>query len=192
MADDIREELFELDRKIYADVFRGKLFTRAEMKKMDPYEKRAQGDYWFPEGFYAKKSATGQVTYRQEIPRYSTDIKDAFLVVTAMREQGFAFRVLQMAVDPALTITDHAIVDFVCSSGPCERHGNKQQNHHGAYHVEGKTIEQAICLAALKALGKDAYHAALVCRVSAPCGQFGNVTVCNRPLPCRLHKELKP
>jgi hypothetical protein len=154
MAFDIREELFELDRKIYADVFRGKLFTRAEMKKMDPYEKRAQGEYWIPDGFYANKDEKGRITYRQDIPRYSTEISDAFLVVTAMREQGFTFRVLQLAVDPALSITDRAIVDFVCSFGPCEKHGNKSDNHHGAYNIEGKTIEQAICLAALKALGK--------------------------------------
>lgn len=156
MVEDIRAKLLALDREIYRHIFRGKLLAPAQMGKIAGklMTRRPEGDYWFPEGFYAKKSETGHVTYRQDIPRYSTDTKDAFLVVTAMREQGFSFRVLQLAVDPALSITDHSIVDFVCCSGPCEKHGNKQELHHGAYHVEGKTIEQAICLAALKALRK--------------------------------------
>lgn len=99
MARDVRAELFLLDRKIYSKVFGGKLLTPAEMKKEAGklMARRPEGSYWFPRGFYAKKSQTGHVTYHQDIPRYSTDIKDAFMIVRFMREHGFIFDLSQPA-----------------------------------------------------------------------------------------------
>lgn len=152
MAVDIREKLFGLDRAVYVCVFGRPLLTDDEMFQAGDklMRRRPPSTYWFAEGFYGTKTEKGQISYRQDMPRYSTEIRDAFLIVEHLRKDGYAFRLTQHAHDP---VVDHrAVVSFVCSSGPCEKHGNVAQNHHGAYDVEAPTSEQAICLAALTAV----------------------------------------
>lgn len=92
------------------------------------------------------------------VPSYTADIAEAMSVVGQMRGDGFSFKAWQ----PASPGHDHpfmdggAVVSFVCSSGPCEKHGNPNHNHHGAYDVQDETLPLAICKAALIALKKEA------------------------------------
>lgn len=86
---------------------------------------------------------------------YSADILYAMEVTDKMRADGFNWKAWQPATEDAASPFVHgAIVSFVCSRGPCPKHGNPRQNHHGAYDVEGETLPMAICKAALIALGK--------------------------------------
>jgi hypothetical protein len=152
MAEDNREKLFELDKAVHVCVFGRAIITEDEMKGAADklMRRRSPGTYWFVEGFYGRKSQQGVISYDQDILRCSTDIRNAFIVVEHMRKDGYAFRLTRHAHDPV--VEHRAVVSFVCSSGPCEKHGNKAHNHHGAYDVEAPTSEQAICLAALTAV----------------------------------------
>lgn len=85
----------------------------------------------------------------------TTSEEAAFEVVRKMRSDGFSFKLWQPHLyfgDNPVKAADDAVVSFICSSGPCERHGNKLENHHGAYDVDGETLCLAICKAALVAL----------------------------------------
>lgn len=82
------------------------------------------------------------------VPQYSTEIADAWAVVERMRADWFSFKGWQ----PSKDRHDHAVVSFICGAGPCPRHGNPHQNHHGAYDVEAETFPLAIARAALVAL----------------------------------------
>lgn len=79
------------------------------------------------------------------LEEFSSDISDAMDVKEKMRKDGFNFSMFESAAG-------FIRVSFICSSGPCEKHGNFQHNHHGAYDVEAKTAPLAICRAALAAL----------------------------------------
>lgn len=94
-----------------------------------------------------------------ELKYYSNNLAVAFEVVEKMRQDGFSFKAWQPAIglpacDPLVQDVrgNTSIVSFVCSSGPCEKHGNPHHNHHGAYDIEEPTLELAICHAALVAL----------------------------------------
>lgn len=50
---------------------------------------------------------------------------------------------------------ERAVVSFVCSKGPCEKHGNPYHNHHGTYNIVANTLPLAICRAAILALSKE-------------------------------------
>jgi hypothetical protein len=82
----------------------------------------------------------------------------AFEVVHKMRNDGFSFKLFQAQTcfgnnnDPAIKTIPDAVVSFICSSGPCKKHGNKLENHHGAYDIEAQSVPLAICTAALVAL----------------------------------------
>lgn len=88
-------------------------------------------------------------------PAYSSDVAWAMKLVDFMRKDGFSFKLWQPSNaviyegDPQL---EKAIVSFICPLGPCERHGNKNCNHHGAYDIEAETVPLAISRAALLAL----------------------------------------
>jgi hypothetical protein len=86
----------------------------------------------------------------------------AFEVVAKLRKDGFSFKLWQPNIGPHLapfgSLTD-AKVSFICALGPCEKHGNNDYNHHGAYDVEAITVPLAICNAALVAL-KIIHHPA--------------------------------
>lgn len=88
---------------------------------------------------------------------YSNHLPSAMEVVEKMRADGFNWKAWQPAAEPynqGDPPLEHAIVSFVCSKGPCPKHGNPHHNHHGAYDVEADTLPLAICKAALIALGK--------------------------------------
>lgn len=90
-----------------------------------------------------------------ELKPYSEDIVFAMEVAEKMRADGFNFKAWQPASEPYNAgdpPLEHAIVSFVCSMGPCEKHGNPHCNHHGAYDVQADTLPLAICKAALLAL----------------------------------------
>ena len=80
------------------------------------------------------------------LPNYSTDIAAALSLKDRMVEDGFRFSLFESR-------TGAIRVSFICPSGPCEKHGSFQHNHHGAYDVEAETASLAICVAALKAIG---------------------------------------
>lgn len=82
-----------------------------------------------------------------ELKDYSTSLTAAWEVVEVMRRDGFSFKLWQHDGPD-----DEAVVTFVCSSGPCPKHGNTVCNHHGAYGVEAGTLPLAICTAALIAM----------------------------------------
>lgn len=99
----------------------------------------------------------GEDESSDELKPYSTDLQVAWLVVERMRGDWFSFKAWQPSVATAegfdvKTSPDHAIVSFVCGAGPCPRHNTDFHNHHGAYDVEGDTLSEAICNAALIAL----------------------------------------
>ena len=79
-------------------------------------------------------------------PLYSTYHPAAWGVCERMRALGFSVKIFM----PESQI--EAVVSFICSRGPCERHGTSTHNHHGAYDVDAPTVELAICRAALIAL----------------------------------------
>ena len=89
--------------------------------------------------------------------RPSVRLDHALEVVHRMREDAFSFKAWQPSKtpynegDPPVEI---AVVSFICSTGPCPRHGTTHHNHHGAYDIEGETLPMAICKAALIALKK--------------------------------------
>lgn len=87
---------------------------------------------------------------------YSEDIVFAMEVVEKMRADGFSWKAWQPATEDGQPVTYSygAVVSFVCSKGPCPKHGNPHQNHHGAYDVSAETLPMAICRAALIALRK--------------------------------------
>lgn len=85
-------------------------------------------------------------------PAYSSDIGWAFKVVSRMRRDNFSFKAFQPPHGPPTT--DRAVVSFVCSSGPCLRHGTDFHSHHGAYDIVAETLPLGICKAALVALCK--------------------------------------
>lgn len=85
----------------------------------------------------------------------STDVGHAMEVAERMRADWFSFKLWQPSSDHHETPQDvpqDAVVSFICSAGPCPRHGTTFHNHHGAYDVQGKTLPLAICMAALIAL----------------------------------------
>lgn len=94
------------------------------------------------------KKAPGSVCLVHECVPYSKDLLLAGVVITKMRSDGFSIKIWQ----PNLNGPDYAKVSFICSSGPCLKHGNLAHNHHGAYDVEAETLPLAICEAALIAL----------------------------------------
>lgn len=97
-------------------------------------------------GFYFWKEA-GRLTWMHEVPNYSNDEGVAFdLVVRHLRCDGFSFKLWQPACE---TGSEMAKVSFICSRGPCPKHKNHRNNHHGAYEVESDTVAMAICKAAL-------------------------------------------
>lgn len=79
---------------------------------------------------------------------YSQDLQAAGVVITKMRSDGFSVKIWQ----PNLNGPDYAKVSFICSSGPCLKHGTLAHNHHGSYDVEAETLPLAVCEAALIAL----------------------------------------
>ncbi len=97
------------------------------------------------DGVYVS-SLNGRAHYHFEVAKYSTDVGDAMKLVDFMRRDGFTFRAAQFRGD-----SPDAVVSFVCSTGPCQKHGNKLQNHHGAYDVQAQTLPLAIVTAALEA-----------------------------------------
>lgn len=78
----------------------------------------------------------------------SRNPEDIWDVVDRMRSDGFSFSLWQPGDREGM----QAIVSFICSKGPCEKHGNPHHNHHGAYDIEAESAPLAVCLAALKAL----------------------------------------
>lgn len=87
----------------------------------------------------------------------STDIADAWRVADAMISNGYSINTLT-------TQRDENTVEFYCPCGPCERHKNFRLDHgHGSGEVSGFSIEVAICIAALLAVGvpQDEIDAAL-------------------------------
>lgn len=90
---------------------------------------------------------------------YTEDIAHAMEVVEKMRGDGFSWKAWQPSTEPSTEPYNAgepplAVVSFVCSTGPCLKHGNPHCNHHGAYDVHEGTLPLAICKAALIALGK--------------------------------------
>jgi hypothetical protein len=85
------------------------------------------------------------------VQEYSTDLVAAFEVVRKMQDDGFSFKLWQPSRGPGIT-GDCSVVSFICGRGPCPKHGNPLNNHHGAYDVDAESIELAICKAALIAL----------------------------------------
>ncbi len=90
----------------------------------------------------------GENRFSDQAPEYSTDIRLFWDVVERMRKDGFSFTLWQPGDREGI----QAVVSFICSKGPCEKHDNFHHNHHGAYDVEAETAPLAVCLAALKAL----------------------------------------
>lgn len=85
----------------------------------------------------------------------ATSEEAAFDVVRQMRSDGFSFKLWQPNDGFYETPTEPmvgAVASFICSRGPCEKHGNPHHNHHGAYDVEGKALCLVICKAALVAM----------------------------------------
>jgi hypothetical protein len=114
---------------------------------------------WHEEGGFLLED--GRVWIRVSHPRDedvwspSTHIAEAMEVVDRMRGDLFSFNAWQpsrIAEIPERTPVEIAVVSFICSKGPCTRHGTTHHNHHGAYDVEGETLPMAICKAALIAL----------------------------------------
>lgn len=112
----------------------------------DPTGSRAGRDH-----FYDRENRTiylpGQWTP-------STSEEHAFEVVLKMRKDGFSFLLWQPPLylgNPVKSSYD-AAMSFVCGQGPCSRHGNGYENHHGAYDITGETLCLAVCKAALIAL----------------------------------------
>ena len=87
----------------------------------------------------------GYVFARNDTWSPSTDVGAAMELKDRMVGDGFNFSMFESA-------TGIVQVSFVCSSGPCARHGNLLHNHHGAYDVEADTVPLAICRASLVAL----------------------------------------
>jgi len=83
-------------------------------------------------------------------PSFSTMIWASWNVVDRMREHGFSVKIWQPAKERG---PDGAFVSFICGMGPCYRHGNPRNNHHGAYDIDRETLPLAVCEAALIALG---------------------------------------
>lgn len=86
------------------------------------------------------------------VPDFSGSMDLAWTVVRRLNKDGFALE-LFAGQDPDDKIA--AIVSFICSSGPCRKHGNKLSNHHGVYDVRATTVPLAICRAALVAWPKE-------------------------------------
>lgn len=91
----------------------------------------------------------------QDIPRYSTDLRSAWLVVEKLRGDWFSFKAWQPCKEPHEAggkPVEIAVVSFVCGAGPCPRHNTDFDNHHGAYAIEAETFPLAVCKAALIAM----------------------------------------
>lgn len=87
----------------------------------------------------------------EPLPAYSSDPAHLLSVVTRMRQNGFWFTA---SLPPAeASLPSYARVSFICSRGPCERHGSFQQRAHGAFEVEGVSFTHAAALAAVIAKG---------------------------------------
>jgi hypothetical protein len=74
-------------------------------------------------------------------------ISDAWQVVMRMGADSFSFQFYQPSS------ISYAKVSFICGMGPCPKHGNVLNNHHGSYDVEARTPPLAISVAALVAKG---------------------------------------
>lgn len=97
------------------------------------------------EGFYTE----------DDLPAFSEELHDAQYIIERMRADGFSFKALQPSKEPynpGEKPVEIATVSFVCGAGPCPKHGNTLDNHHGAYDVEAPTLALAVCRAALAAL----------------------------------------
>lgn len=83
----------------------------------------------------------------QQIPHYSTDIRQAWNVVEKMRVDGFGYEIRAYSQAP--------IVSFYCPKGPCD-------DGHEGQSTDGR-VPLAICIAALRAVGvaEDVITAAL-------------------------------
>lgn len=81
-------------------------------------------------------------------PYYSSKIRDAWLVVDHLLADGWFVAVHAYSTG--------ATADVTCVHGPCERHGNPEHTWHGVTGVEGATVPEALCRAALLAIGTDA------------------------------------
>lgn len=77
----------------------------------------------------------------------SENLEHIWDVVDQMRKDGFSFTCFQPS-----SFRNTTIVSFICPMGPCEKHGNPNSTHHGAYDVEAETAPLAVCRAALMAL----------------------------------------
>lgn len=135
---------FPSDEKIGAGLAKHRLLNR--WKKPSP-------TYWVPVGLmndevihvYASKK-DGVYDWRFDVGNYSRDMTCAMRLVKFMRKDGFSTKIF---IPPARS-TVEAAVSMICPDGPCRKHPwNTASNHHGAYDVEDKTVELAICHAAL-------------------------------------------
>lgn len=89
-----------------------------------------------------------QAPGNEDIPVWSpsSNISHAWEVSEKMRADGYTCFKLEC---PGF---DNWLASFICSLGPCKRHGTTTDNHHGSYDVEAMTACRAICEAALKAV----------------------------------------
>jgi hypothetical protein len=151
-----------ITKKIYGVKFPAEREVRKVIKsrKINWVYARANDKYWArtdverPWGFYFWKDDRGRIEYKFEVAHVSRDIAAAMQLAHFMRQDGFNFRMSQHGSYMQCGAPDgHAIVSFTCQMGPCKRHGNKLNNHHGAYDIEGDTVPLAICRAALIAKG---------------------------------------
>lgn len=97
----------------------------------------------------------GSSSSSDELKSYSKDLRDAWDIVDKMRADWFSFKMWQPSnahYEPGQKVTDNAVVSFICSAGPCPKHGTKTHNHHGSYDIWGMTLPLAICMAALVAV----------------------------------------
>lgn len=103
-----------------------------------------QHDGWVM-GYSPNEQEMGIEGERQLVPEYSEDVAAAFQVVEKMIGDGFIFK--------SDAISGDFTVEFYCSRGPCEKHGNKSTvMGHGAS-ANAETMALAIILAALRAVG---------------------------------------
>jgi Phage ABA sandwich domain len=91
--------------------------------------------------------------YQEPVPEYSTDIRDAWLLVEKLHADGWYIA--------AFDYPDALSVSVTCPHGPCRKHGGQRHSirqWHGAEGVRGSTMPHAICLAALEALTPETHE----------------------------------
>lgn len=105
-------------------------WTQVDPNAYTPYGRDICGTP--PEGIKAMWN-----TGRSAVPRYSSDIKEAWLVIDYMRERGDFHLGNRFGLN-----------DFFAEFGKCSQYPSENRCY-------GKTMPIAICLAALKAVGVE-------------------------------------